>query len=156
MTESIRQEDAITGVLARIPEILEEAVAIGSGLQDVRSIVRGDSLNFNPDTPALWVFPGEARCDHERRAIGETWHIPVTLVAVVLMTKPQEHVPRAVRIVSEAMRLIVKDRRIGLNYVQDVVKTGMVFRAQRSPDQRTGLYAASGNLKVTVNIRECD
>lgn len=155
MTETVRQEDAITGVLERVPQILEEAVAIGSGLKDVRTIVRGDSLNFSPDTPALWVFPGEASCDHERRAIGETWVIPIVLVAVVNMTKPQEHVPRAIRIVSEAMGLIVKDRRLGLNYVQDVVKTGMVFRAQRSPDQRTGLYAASGNLRVTLNIREC-
>lgn len=154
MSNIIKQSDAIEQVLDKIHQTFLKAMETGSGLQGVKSVIDGDSLHYTPQTPALWVMPSEASCEHDRGAIRETWTLPVTIVGVVAMTRPEHHRRQAIDIVSEAMSLIVKNRRLGLSFVHDVVKTGLAFRPARSPDRSKGLYAVAGTVKITLNIRE--
>lgn len=150
---TISQADAIEGVLDAVRDKLEQSASNGE-LREVSSIVDGDSLGYTPETPVIWIMSADASVDHDR-SLRETWTLPLVLVTIVQMNvEAAVHRRKAIRLTSIAQSLLVEDRNLCLDYVQDVQKSSLAFRSQRGPDREHGLYAAAGTVNVILNILE--
>ncbi len=148
MSLNVKQEDAIDQISDAVFRIIDGA----AGMIDVDAVVRGDRTEGPTPGRTLWMFDDDARCIH-RSGLTESWRLHIHLVAVVTGGDVFERKRKATSIVSRAMSLLVEDRRIGLDFVQDVTKERMMFTPPRQAQNKL-LSAVAGVVQIVYNIRE--
>lgn len=146
------QDEAVNTIVDRVMEILQSQSA---GLTDVDRFVSGDSaIGGNPAT-SLWVMEDDCSVAHNQ-GLSETWTMNMTIVCVTAGADPIERRRKCRKIVSRAMSVLVSDRRIGLDFVQDVKKVRVMFRPPSTPSKATGLDACAGVVEVVFKIIESE
>lgn len=118
--ERIKLNDALDNILDAVVEKLNAANVFGGLLHGTECIVRGDRARPQPPAPALFVYTETARNEHTHRAMHETWTLPVILVAVVKDDEPEEGYREATSLAARARSVAIENRRLDLEYVQDV------------------------------------
>lgn len=141
MPEIVLLETAIEEILDAMVDTLEAAASSESSpptddLSEIRTIVRGDRARPQPENPSLWLFPGIAVADHTTHGLAEAWTMPVTIAALVSSDDPEQGARDAVRLAARARSRVLRSRRLGLAYVQDVVSTRFDPGARQSERNR--------------------
>lgn len=110
----------------------------GGLIEDTNTIVRGDRIRGRPEAPAVWIFPMLA-VNNQSMTIKEDWTVPVQLVAVVEDDDPVSGYYAAFKLASRSRSTILKDRSLGLNFVNDTISNS--FDRTDPPNKRKNLYA---------------
>lgn len=149
----MRLDQAFDGIMDAAITKLEAATVEGALLADVKAVVRGDRHRTPPDTPTIWAFAETAQMVGRPTTIREPWTLPLALVAIVKSDDPEEGYNKASRLAALARHVMLRDaddkpdRRLGLDYVQDV-KSGRFEPS--GPWHREGhLFAAVAVVMVT-------
>ena len=140
--------DAYYTALKTATTTLEETPA---PLQGVKTVVRGDRKRGKIQEPALWIFP-QTSINNQSNSIREDWTLPVQIIAVTKHKDPILGYYSAFRLASKARSTILKDRKLGLEYVIDTIS--QEFKATEAPNTRNGLYAHYVLLKTKFNCIE--
>ncbi len=148
MSLDITQADAVEQIASQVFAAIEGA----SSLIGVDKVVRGDRHEGPTPPTTVWVFDDMAQCLHNR-GLTETWNLKIHIVAVVSGGEPGERKRKAAQIISKCMSALVANRRLGLDFVQDVLKERMMFAPPRQAENKL-LSAVAGVVNVTYNIRE--
>jgi hypothetical protein len=148
----ITQADAVEAVTARIMEILKER---SSGLDSVDRFISGDSAIGGNPACTLWVMEDECTVAHNQ-GLSETWDLMLSLVCVTTGENPTERRRKARSVISKAMSVLVSDRRLGLDFVQDVLKVRVMFRPPSAPTKAGGVDACAGVVRVVFKLIETE
>lgn len=146
-------DQAIDDILTALQTALAGELGETRRLADVETIVIGERSRPRPDLPALWVFGDIAVANHITAGIAETWELPVTLVSIVQSDEPESAYRQAASIAARARSVVLKDRRLGLDFVNDVVSTRFEPSRETSIDNRT-IYSAAATVTVRFRIHE--
>jgi len=157
MKQPVYLEDALEGIMGAVVSKLEDATATGELLDGVKKIVRGDRHDGVPPTPAIWVWAEPASNSHPPRSIQESWTMDIVLTPVVKAIKDSEFGRReATRLAARARTVVIRDRRLGLSYVQDTISDRFEASAPWHSDVKAGLFSAVAHIKITFNVYEPD
>lgn len=150
--QTITLPDAIDGILNALQSTAQAGRQAGK-LPGLRSIVLGDRARPRPDLPSLWIFTGPALNDHTTHGLAETWRMPVHLVVLVNEDLPEDGYRLAADLAARARKLILEDRRLGLDYVADVVSTRFEPSREQQLDHLT-IYASAATVTVRFSVFE--
>lgn len=157
MPVTVLLEDAIEAILDAMVEAIRSATESESSppaidLSEVRTVVRGDRARPQPTNPSVWVFPGVATADHTTHGLAEAWTMPVTIAALVSSDDPEQGARDCVRLAARARTAVLRDRDLGLAYVQDVVSTRLDPGARTNGNRN--LHWADATVTVRFKIWE--
>lgn len=148
-------EEIPAAIEAQIKAAIDEAQENENGgdLAQVKTLIRGDRARPRPDVPALWIFPRHAEAVHQPRALAETWHLRIDLVAVVRSEEPAAGQVQANRLAAAARSAVLADRGLGLrDFVQDT--RSEEFDPSGGGPETQGIYAAAATVRVAFLILE--
>lgn len=95
--------ESVEAILDAIVAAIEAATAVpGSGLEDVKSVVRGERARPMPLMPAVWVVPQPAEATQSTYGNEEAWRMPVALAALVKADDAETGTRTAQRIAARA------------------------------------------------------
>lgn len=147
MVQVITLDAAIDAILDALKGRLEAATADAQRLADVKTVVIGERSRPRPEMPALWVFGSPATNTHVSAGLRETWELPVDLVSVVQGDDPEAAYRLAASVAARARTVALVDRRLDLEYVNDIVSTRFEPSRRFEVDNRT-LYSAAATITV--------
>lgn len=154
MPAPIRLDEALDAVLDAIKDLLTDAIAEDHLLEGVESIVIGERSRPRPDMPAIWVLAGLAQNQHTTAGLRETWLLPIDLVSVVQGDEPEDARRLAGRLAARARTVVMSSsRRLGLEYVNDIVSTSFEPASEHEIDNRT-IYSAAATVTARITIHE--
>ncbi len=148
MSLNVSHDEAVERIAGNVYAAIEGA----SKMMDVDMVVRGDRHEGPTPEKTVWVFDDMAQCIHNR-GLTETWNLKVHIVAVVSGGEPGARKRKAASIIARCMSVVVSNRRLGLDFVQDVTKERMMFAPPRQSENKL-LSAVAGVINVMYNIRE--
>lgn len=149
--EKIEFEDAYEGVLNAYYNLLEAERKENGKLEDVKSIVRGDRSKPTPKPPTIWIFPVTST-NNQSFSRMEDWELPVQLIAITKNADPMEGYYESFKLAARARSVILKNRKLGLNYVRDTISKS--FEPTSVPNNRKNLYAHFALLFTHFNVLE--
>ena len=144
-------EEILDAAHQRLKDAIEPVNGDPGPLHDVRleSIVRGNRARPMPELPSLWVFGEAATQDHTTQGLGEQWVWPVVVAAIVKNEMPEDGYREATDLASRAMQeLLGRDRRLGLNFVNDVTASSFEPSSAQNSDEKRSLFWADGVVQV--------
>ena len=157
MPEVVWLDEAVEAILDEIVEIIRDASEESSppsiDLSEVRTVVRGDRARPQPVMPAIWVVPEPAVADHTTHGLAEAWTMAVTIAALVSSDDPEQGARDAVRLAARARSSVLRNRRLTLAYVQDIVSTRF-DAAARTSERNRNLHWADATVTVRFKIWE--
>lgn len=145
--------DAIERVCDAVVGAIDAGIRPKGELPDVAAVVRGDRSRPQPKMPCVWVVPDQATCDNTATGLREQWTLLVRIAALVVSDDPDKGGRDAVRFAAIARSLTLRDRRLGLPFVNSVKS----FRFDASPrvaERNRNLYWADATVQVTFQVRE--
>jgi urease gamma subunit len=136
--------------------IIDESIAILSseskGMLGV-NVIDGDMTRESVNDDSLFVYVDNAQCQ-QNHGIRETWTMVISLVAWVINEDVKAGQKKARQVVARAMQLLTENKRLNINFVQEVRKLTFVTRPQRAPEDASGILRCGGTIEVKYMINE--
>ncbi len=150
--KKIRFDEAYEGIINAYYEIIKAGQLEGNLLENVKTVVRSDRTRPTPKPPAIWIFPLSS-INNQTMSRMEDWTLPVQLIAVVKNNDPIIGYYESFKLASKARSVILKNRKLGLEYVRDTVSHS--FEAtDEGTNNRNNLYAHYALLWTNFNVYE--
>lgn len=141
---------AIGGVVDAAVAACDSARSTGELLADATAVVRGRHARARPDAPYLWVVVSAATATHAR-ALHEQWTAALMLAAFVHSQDPEDGWMDAMGLAARARSVVLRDRQLGLGYVEDTQSASLEPIGQRPQGRKFGAFA---RLDVRVALVE--
>ena len=154
---SVLLEDAVEAIIDAMVDRIDAARQESESgqdnpLVDVKEVVRGNRTRPMPKLPAIWVVPQTATNASTSPGLAEVWSMPVTIAAMVKSDDPEQGGRDAARLASRARSVVLGGRRLGLEYVNDVVSTSLNPVAVHGAN--VNIHATDAVVTVRFLIRE--
>jgi hypothetical protein len=156
MTTTILLEDAIEEIIDAMIAAIDDARQESDSdapLAAVQKVIRGNRTRPMPDLPAIWVVPQVAVNAQTSPGLAEVWTMPVTIAAMVKDDDPDDGSRLAARLAARARSVVLGGRRLGLDYVNDVVSTNLNPVAVHGNRNRN-IHATDATVTVRFLVRE--
>jgi len=141
---------AIDQIYTAMQEVIDTELGEGNELETVKTVVLGDRATPAPRTPALWLFPQAATNDGTTFGLRETWTMPLSIVSLIVNTKPEEGYREANALAAQARKVVLSNRSLALPFVLDVISVGFDPARQNGIDNLI-VYSAAAIVAVRFN-----
>lgn len=153
MATIITLPQAVNGILTASEAMLNAEAIEAGALEGIAAVVLGERSRGRPDLPCLYIFAASANVQPTRMALREEWTMPLTVVCLVQLDEPEEGYLQSMDYASRARSVLLADRKLGLEYVNDVVSASFEPAYQTSVDNRT-IYGAAATVNVRFTVYE--
>lgn len=149
----MRLDDALDAIATQAETILRDATQPSQPLAPIQAVVLGERARAQPDLPALYVFLDTASVAQGGPSLRETWNVPLVVVSLAHSDEPEDGYRASMRYAAAARSELLKDRRMGLAFVNDV--TSLRFApTYQVPSGNLMIYAANAVLNVRFMVNE--
>ncbi|GLB58675.1 hypothetical protein [Cytobacillus sp. NCCP-133] len=111
---------ALEEIQEKIKSILEQETLPEGYLQDVETVIRGDRARPKPATPVIWLFTNSVSPEGKTLGLTQDNGFSITLSVVYKNDDPSKGFSMASDIALRAREVILRDRKLGLDYVSDI------------------------------------
>ena len=143
-------ESILDGIVAAITAASEET---GGGLDEVRTVVRGDRARPMPTLPAVWVVPQPAQMALAEYGGEESWVMDVSIAALVKGDDPTEASLKAQRLAARARKAALDVGNEDIEGLLDIVSRTFDPHARRSEANRA-LHWTEATVRVSFTVDE--
>lgn len=150
-------DEAVGAILDDIVAAIEAAAnETSGGLNEVKTVVRGNHARPMPSLPAIWVISQPLTAETSQYGDGEeVWTLDVSLAALVKDTDPETAARTAQRLAARALNAAQTIRRPRTrDYIIDVVSRSFDAFVRRGGDEGRPVYWADAVVRVTFTAND--
>lgn len=148
MLQQISRYDAKRQIRAEILARLEAEIVANGRLDGVKTVADGERVRSIPELPGVFLIREGETVTQER--IHETIDYELSLLAIVTNDDPEEGLDEAEKWSAEATAVVLADRHLGLDFVNDAkFVRGIPVSGAHTEGRRSGSVSV---ITVTFTI----
>lgn len=150
--QTVYLDEAIEEIMQNVINTLQQGTVEGGLLFGVDKVVDGDHTTGSQKGTSLWVFIESMPSSTDRGSIREEWSMNLQIVCLVKSNNPQEGQRLSTKYAARARSVLIKDKRLGLGYVQGIKSKDM--NRNNSRFTHGNIYGASCGVTITFTTFE--
>ena len=135
----------VWGIVNSVKDLLKAEVKEDGLLENINEVYIGGRVKSPVRPPRLHIFLGNINNTHQYAAHIQIKTLELIIVAVVNGT-PEEAIPTAINYIDAVEKIILKTRHLNLDFVHDVITTGVYPESDELDKPNT--YAAAVAFQV--------
>lgn len=137
---------AVVEIQETVEQLFRNENVVGGRLEEVKDIISWVYHKGKPNHPAIWIIPQDPAPTTGTMTNKRYWEQTFSIASLIKNNDPVEGAKKATLLAGECRDILIVSKRLGLNYVQDIVDVN--FSPSNNSNSNGIEYGAVAFVKI--------